>query len=156
MDYQTRKRRARRAAIATKKTEVVRSQAGLRTAQRIAGAALGRLTPSVLKLPSVPLLNAAGRLERSLRRSRIEPKKTLPPKYRSAGPSLRLRAPLAVKGWEVSPVVGEDWSARARDARVERFKQRLSLNTCKERPSDSRKGKGAGGAKPTFIPWCKE
>lgn len=156
MDYTKRKRRDRVAAIVKSKTAPVQSSAGLRTAQRVGGVGVGRVTPSVFGVPSLPLIHAAAKLERSLRRSRIESKKTLSPVYRSAGISLRLRAS-KVKRWEVSPVLGEDWSARAREARLERFRERLDLATCKERPTDSRRKRGKGGAKaPTFIPWCKE
>lgn len=156
MDYQKRKRRDRKAAIAKKQTASVQSQAGLRTAQRIGGVGVGRVTPSVFNVPSHPLIHAAASLERSVRRSRIEAKKTLPPVYRSAGTSLRLRAP-KVKRWEASPVLGEDWSTRARDAGLPAFKERFNLDTCKERPTDSRRNRGKGGAKaPRFIPWCKE
>ena len=46
------------------------------------------------------------------------------------------------------------WADRVAKETPERVSKRHDMETCKERPKDSRKGKG--GASRSFVPWCKE
>lgn len=147
MDFRKRRKWERRRAIAASKVSQLHEQAGLKQP--------GRLPPKYRS--NGPLAERLTRLSR-----RIDPNFIPPEKYRGAGRSKSFVYARLSKDIDFDLVENSRrratwsqrlvWRERVQKATPEEVARRNDMETCKERPHDSRKGRGGGRS---FIPWCR-
>nr|QJB21494.1 MAG: hypothetical protein [Microvirus sp.] len=156
MDFRKRKKRDRVAAIALVRAGKTRAKAGLPLPQnkippkfRSNGPLADRLSRAfarnVKKSTGDMATPGAGRRSSSfVYARRSSPSVPIPDRF----------DPIDRSGRRATFTQRKAWAERVASESPERVARRNDVATCKERPQDSRKKRGAGPSR-AFIPWCK-